>query len=413
MSDPPEQRGPLLEPAYSADAHRFAHDAMACRWGIHILGHERDYAEQAARAAFAEVDRLEQELSRYVETSDIARINALGAGERLRIGPDAFDCIELAQRLCEATNGAFDVTVGALLESSQRISEPSPAIRSASDQTPRAQNGNGNEDEDEDENPPRSEHNSRTPNLKSQISNQQIPNQQIPNQRISNQQVSNHRISNHRISNHQSSNQADPAPARGHHLHLDRRTHSVAVSVAGLVVDLGGIGKGYALDRAAETLREWSIDTALIHSGQSTLLALGSPRGAIGPSASGASSISSRRSGWEIAIRDPDDHARVLGTVRLRDRALSGSGTVIHGPHIIDPRTGKPAASPRGAWALAGSAAVSDALSTAFMVLLPDDVDNFCRGRADVGALLLLGSRRSRVLRRCGDAPELRGFPVS
>ena len=102
----------------------------------------------------------------------------------------------------------------------------------------------------------------------------------------------------------------------------------------------------------------------------------------------------------------------MLGTVRLRDRALSGSGTAIHGRHIIDPRTSRPAASPLGAWALAESAAVSDALSTAFMVLLSDDVYNFCRGRADVGALLLLGSRRGRALRRCGDVPELRDFPV-
>lgn len=278
---PPDAPRLSVESSRGARPLRFSHDAMACTWEIHILAQPRDYAEQAARAAFDEIERLELELSRFVEHSDVSRINALRAGERVCVGIDTFNCLQMAARLHADTKGAFDVSIGALLE------------------------GAANE----------------------------------------------------------------TAPLGMSHLALDAKTRNVSVDVDGLIVDLGGIGKGYAVDRAVELLREWSIEAALIHSGQSTIYALGSPPG---------------EKGWTVAIRDPRDHARKLARISLCDRALSGSGTVLHGRHIIDPRTARPAACPLGSWACAPSAALSDALSTTFSVFTADEAEAYCREHPNV-----------------------------
>ena len=278
---PPDAPRLSVESSAGARPLRFSHDAMACTWEIHILAQPRGYAEQAARAAFDEIERLELEMSRFVEHSDVSRINALRAGQRVCVGIDTFNCLRFAARLHAETKGAFDVSIGALLEG-------------AADET---------------------------------------------------------------------------APLGMSHLGLDAKTRNVSVDVDGLIVDLGGIGKGYALDRAVELLREWSIETALIHSGQSTIYALGSPPG---------------EKGWTVAIRDPRDHAKTLARVCLRDRALSGSGTALHGQHIIDPRTARPVTGPLGSWACAPSAALSDALSTTFSVFTADEVETYCREHPDV-----------------------------
>jgi thiamine biosynthesis lipoprotein len=170
-----------------------------------------------------------------------------------------------------------------------------------------------------------------------------------------------------------------------HLLALDRPTRRVAKLADGLVIDLGGIGKGYAVDQAAAILREWGVAAALIHSGQSSLYALGAPLDG---------------NAWTIAVRDPADFAKSLGTIAMRDAALSGSGVLLHGRHIIDPRTGEPAGGDViGACALAASAALSDAASTAFMVMSPDDVAAYCGGHADVRGLVCLEAAGGRVLR--------------
>ena len=62
----------------------FQHEAMATYFEITIAGQERDYARQAAEAAFRELDRLENTLSRYIESSDIARANHLRAAANPR-----------------------------------------------------------------------------------------------------------------------------------------------------------------------------------------------------------------------------------------------------------------------------------------------------------------------------------------
>ena len=289
---------------------RFAHDAMACTFELYLIEEDAKYAWQAAEAAFAEADRLEQELSRFVATSDIARVNALTAGEETCVGIEAFECLQLAERLFVETGGAFDVTFG----SQVAAAHPGAAHDAQTDA------GAAGE-------PP------RRPTM--------------------------------------------------HRLEFDPQRRCVGLRAGAIRIDLGGIGKGYAIDQMVTILRDWSIAAGLIHAGQSSVYALGSP-----PQAAG----------WRVALRDPVAHEQTLGSVHLKDAALSGSGRLLHGEHIVDPATGRPVGGVSGAWARAGSAAVSDALATAFMVMSPEQVERYCRQHADVAAILAPQGARQREL---------------
>jgi len=310
----------------------FEHQAMACTWGLLIAGQSPAYAAQAARAAFAEVDRTEQELSRFVPTSDIARINALRAGESVLIGADALECLDLAARVHADTNGAFDVAVGALVGS-----VPAEATKRRSGEATK-------------------EDSCHAPTL-----------------------------SRYRVPASGAS-----APVGMHLLHIDRATRRVGVETDGLIVDLGGIGKGYAIDQAIGILRDWSIQAALLHAGQSTVYALGHPPD---------------EPEWIVWIRDPRAPASSLGQTRLTERALSGSGAHLHGPHIVDPRTRRPADQAVAAWAVAPSAALADALSTAFMVMSAGEVAKYCDRHLEVAGLVLPAGAPERQPRCFGEIP--------
>jgi thiamine biosynthesis lipoprotein len=143
-------------------------------------------------------------------------------------------------------------------------------------------------------------------------------------------------------------------------------------------LDFGGIGKGYALDKTLEILSDWGIDNALIHGGTSSAVAIGGPP----PSHSNGS-------GWPVGIGAPWDCSRSPKEFLLKSRALSGSGTEVKGKHIIDPRTGEPAKGHLAAWVSHPSAAVSDALSTAFMVMDTEEIKAFCDDHPEVWTLVI------------------------
>ncbi|MFQ6069222.1 MAG: FAD:protein FMN transferase [Candidatus Aminicenantales bacterium] len=154
----------------------------------------------------------------------------------------------------------------------------------------------------------------------------------------------------------------------------------------GACIDLGGIGKGFALDRAAEIVSDWGLERALLHAGTSTALALGSP-----------AHNSSEREGWMVGVGGKWKIKKMKKEFLLKDRALSGSGTEVKGSHIFDPRKGETASGHLAAWASHPSAAVSDALSTAFMAMSTEEVRAFCCEHPEVWAMVIIDPERFEV----------------
>jgi thiamine biosynthesis lipoprotein len=164
-------------------------------------------------------------------------------------------------------------------------------------------------------------------------------------------------------------------------LDLDPEAGQVLATASGVRIDLGGIGKGYAVDLMADLLEDWGLERALVHGGFSSVLALDAPTGC---------------EGWPLTLTDPASPSRRLGRLSARRMALGASG-LRKGDHIIDPRTGEPARGRRAAWVVVpvpesgrtggppapgsprpAAAAVADALTTAFMLLSEDEITRLC-----------------------------------
>jgi thiamine biosynthesis lipoprotein len=176
------------------------------------------------------------------------------------------------------------------------------------------------------------------------------------------------------------------------HLELDSQRRSVRYLRRGLEINLGSIGKGYALDRGAELLRQEGVHSGLLHGGHSSILAIGSdPTDA---------------RGWAVGIRHPWDLERRLAILRLRDRALGTSAATFQHleyngrklGHILDPRSGWPAEGVASATAVAPTAAEADALATAFFILGVDKTRAYCTAHPDVGAMLLPTGEKSPIV---------------
>jgi thiamine biosynthesis lipoprotein len=81
---------------------------------VYIISEDEEYAHQAARAAFREVDRLEEDLSRFRENSDVSRLNVAPENTPVTLGLDTFANLERAAEIHQMTSGVFDVAIGAL-----------------------------------------------------------------------------------------------------------------------------------------------------------------------------------------------------------------------------------------------------------------------------------------------------------
>jgi len=180
---------------------------------------------------------------------------------------------------------------------------------------------------------------------------------------------------------------------------LDEDHFTVSFAREGVMLDLGSIGKGYALERAAERLREAGVTRGILHGGTSTVYALGPPPDS---------------TAWKVAVPRPDFGEqtialgatrvnepsrldRFLAVVPLNDEALSVSavwgksfaaGDRVYG-HVIDPRKGEPVDGAVLAAVALPSATESDALSTALLILGSEGHERVAARRAGMRTLLV------------------------
>jgi FAD:protein FMN transferase len=193
-----------------------------------------------------------------------------------------------------------------------------------------------------------------------------------------------------------------------HLLRLHPEDFTVEFTREGVMLDLGAIGKGYAIERAVELLREAGVTSALVHGGTSTIYAIGHP-----PEADR----------WEVALPNPADPMLDPATscappgqspkwvrVPLRDEAISvsavwgkffESGNRTFG-HVIDPRTGEPVQRAVLAVVVLPSATETDALSTALLTLGLDGHDRICGLRPGMRALVVAREGEGFVSRSTG-----------
>jgi thiamine biosynthesis lipoprotein len=158
----------------------------------------------------------------------------------------------------------------------------------------------------------------------------------------------------------------------------------------GVEVEFGSMGKGYAVDRVIETLKNWGISQALVHFGSSTY-ALGKPPA---------------QDGWRVAIRHPRDTGRIIDVVGLKDCAIGTSGDYEQGfwldgrwySHILDPRTGYPVMHTACVSVIARTALEADALSTAAFVMGPVSGMKLLKNRAGVEGLIVTRKNDGKLL---------------
>ena len=309
-----------------------ARHAMATRFEIVLHGQDQVALRAAGEEALDEIERLENQLSLYRQTSEVAQLNARASNESVRVEPGLFRLLRHAQRLFLETEGAFDITIGPLMKCwgfmGQNGRVPTPhALRTA-----RAQVGM-------------------------------------------------------------------------RHVALNPDNFTVRFKRPGMMLDLGAIGKGYAVERAAQLLREAGVRSALLHGGTSTIYALGHPP---------------REKAWKVAVEYPgtteDAPPTLLAVVSLADEALSisavwGKSFQTAGKtygHVIDPRTGRPASKAVLAAAVLPSATESDAFSTALLTVGSLGHDQIALLRPDMRTLVLDPGKTGFHLKTSG----IVGFPL-
>jgi len=171
------------------------------------------------------------------------------------------------------------------------------------------------------------------------------------------------------------------------HVRLEAAARSVRFARAGVEVNFGAIGKGFALDRMGELLRGRGARRALLSAGHSSVLAVGG-----------------KGRGWPVDLR-PRLASRRVGRLWIKNGAVGTSGAgeqyiEVDGQrygHVIDPRTGRPADGVLGASVITGDAATADALSTAFLIGGPELARRYCEAWPDVLAVLVLDEPGERT----------------
>ena len=291
--------------------------AMACEFVIQFPSTQPD--RQYAMEAFEWIERLEQQLSVYRETSEISEINRTAFERAVRVEPTLFRLLQRCRTWWEDSDHAFDVTAGPIIKAWGFF---------------------------------------------------------------------------HRQGKRPNEGELTEAFARVgmSSVLLDESRRMIQFEKPGMEINLGAVGKGYALDSVAARLRRVGYRELLLGAGSSSVLAVGNPPW---------------DETWTVDLRHPIDRSRPIVLIRLKDAALSTSGVAeqhfeMDGKrfgHVLDPRTGRTVEGMLQATAIATNAAEAEALSTAFFVNGVEWTSEFCRRRQDVGALLIPESPPGREMK--------------
>ncbi len=281
--------------------HSFTHEAMATVYEIMIKLDDKSYASQAAQEAFSELDRLENELSRFRPNSDICKINSLAPDETLILGDDAWNCLEQTMMIHQLTSGMFDITKGGFVLDNKfqenNIETGSEIIYGGLNK-----------------------------------------------------------------------------------IQLHKNKHSVSILEKSVQIDLGGFGKGYAIDKVYKQLLEWDINNFMIHGGGSSVKTCGSPDSSL--------------SGWPLTLSNPSNPSQTLMEIKLKNNSVSASG-LKKGNHIINPLTGEPVTGRNASWVMTESAGLSDALSTAFMLMPKEKISELCKNDKDISGIIIKSEQKN------------------
>ena len=322
MSEPdsPPPPAPELPELHSLVVGR---DAMACRFEVVFNAGEVLDATELGLAALDLVDAIEDRITVYRDSSELARLNATAPQGWQPVAADLVALLAHARSLHARTAGGFDPAAGSLVRAWGFLRRQG-----------------------------------RTPDAPTLA--------------------------------------AARAAAGMEHVEIDEVSGRVRFTRPGLELNLGAIGKGWALDAVIGMLTAAGVVSVLVHGGSSSVRAIGVQ----GPALPG-------RRGWRVGIRHPLRPGRRLATVTLVDAALgtSGSGTqffVDRGRrlgHILDPRSGLPAEGVLSSTVIAPRAADADALSTALYALGPAGLERIAPAGGDCAAVLVVPARNSANVR--------------
>lgn len=306
---------------------------MSTFFELLVAGEKEIYARSAAQAFFKEIDRLERLFSRFDPGSEISMINRLKPGETLPIGIETYECLKTSFELMAATGGAFNIN-----------------FRAIKNKQAAAGGGGSNKEKDKTRNSTESgdsQNNKIGPAVGT-----------VKTETGSGQE-----------SRPEKEAWAELFPLEL----LETQTQYLALrlegSAYGLDLDLGAIGKGYALEAASNVLAGWEIDSFLANAGESTVLARG-------------------KEAWPVTVGGGFDFLKP-GRVSLKDRALSGSGHEVKGEHIYDPRGRQSQSRQLAVWVSHPSPALSDGLSTAFMVMDLEEIEEATAAQPQIWTLVV------------------------
>jgi thiamine biosynthesis lipoprotein len=168
------------------------------------------------------------------------------------------------------------------------------------------------------------------------------------------------------------------------HVVLDAGERSVSLLRRGVELNLHSIGKGFAVRKLAEHLRQAGLANFLIHGGQSSVFASGS-----------CLSAGTEAKGWRIGLTHPVVPEQRIAEFLLTDKAIGTSGSARQGlvhkgqrlGHILDPRSGWPASHWLSTTVIHPDSAWADALATAFFVMTEEEVARYCEAHPEVAAI--------------------------